>query len=412
MGRRAVAMNGPEEQGAQPGGRARGGRWIALDLLRFCAVFLMVQGHTFTELLDRSVQSERWYRHHMFVHGYTAPMFLFASGLAFGYTTFRGWEANRRPGDALWKRFRRYGWLLLIGYALHLPSISIAELAHLDPARLRAWLQVDVLQHIGVSLALCQLLVVVLRTPQRFAMVVGAMFSFAVLAAPIVWRWPAEEHLPGALAGFVNQAAGSLFPLVPWAGFTYAGILCAYFARNARSPARDLAWPFAIVTALLLLVPIAVNHTGWNPYGVHDFWKTSPYYFFWRLGNVMAVLTLLCFAERWIERAKIVEHAQSIPSRALRIVRVVGQESLIVYVAHLLVLHGSVVNRGIRSYTGQSLSLVAATAVALALFVAMVALARAWHQTKQREAQARPLELAATTSAMVIAGAVWAMLSA
>ena len=49
---------------------------------------------------------------------------------------------------------------------------------------------------------------------------------------------------PDAIAGFVNQTSGSLFPLVPWAGFTYAGILCAYFARNARSPGRELAWPF------------------------------------------------------------------------------------------------------------------------------------------------------------------------
>ena len=31
-------------------------RWLALDLLRFVAVFLMVQGHTFTELLTSDVQ--------------------------------------------------------------------------------------------------------------------------------------------------------------------------------------------------------------------------------------------------------------------------------------------------------------------------------------------------------------------
>ena len=394
-----------EEPGTEPQKKAKGGRWLALDLLRFCAVFLMVQGHTFTELLDPAVRAERWYRHHNFVHGYTAPMFLFASGLAFGFTTFRTWDANLRPGPALWKRFRRYGWLLLIGYLLHLPSRSLQVLANLSPERMRGWLQVDVLQHIAISLAVCQLLVVVLRKPGRFAAVIGALFALVVLTAPLVWRWPADQILHPALAGYVNGASGSLFPIVPWAGFTYAGILAAYFARNVDSPSRALAWPFAIVTALLILVPIAINRTLWNPYGVHDFWRTSPYFFFWRLGNVLAVLTLLCFAERWIERAKLAVDPAAWSAKALAIVRVVGQESLIVYVAHLLVLHGSVLNRGIRAYTGQSLSLGWSIFTALALFVAMVALARIWAGLKKRELSFRAVQLAATSAI------VWTMIA-
>jgi uncharacterized membrane protein len=67
----------------------RGPRWLALDLFRFAAALLMVQGHVFTELLSSDYSGERWVRHHRFVHGYTAPMFLFAAGLAFGVTTFR-----------------------------------------------------------------------------------------------------------------------------------------------------------------------------------------------------------------------------------------------------------------------------------------------------------------------------------
>lgn len=391
------------DSGTEPQKKSKGGRWLALDLLRFCAVFLMVQGHTFTELLDPAVRAERWYRHHSFVHGYTAPMFLFASGLAFGYTTFRSWDANLRPGPSLWKRFRRYGWLLLIGYLLHLPSRSLHVLVNLSPERLQGWLQVDVLQHIAISLGACQLLVLALRKPGRFAAVIGVLFTLAVFTAPMVWRWPASEVLHPALAGFVNGASGSLFPLVPWAGFTYAGILAAYFARNVQSPSRSLAWPFAIVSALVILVPIAINHTRWNPYGVHDFWRTSPYFFLWRLGNVLAVLTLLCFAERWMERARVGLDPATWSAKALAIVRVVGQESLIVYVAHLLVLHGSVLNRGIRAYTGQSLSLVAASAVALALFLAMVALARAWAELKKREVSFRAVQVAATSALVWVA---------
>jgi hypothetical protein len=390
----------------------RAGRWSALDLLRFCAVFLMVQGHTFTELLEPAVRTERWFRHHNFVHGYTAPMFLFASGLAFGYTTFRAWDQNLRIGDPLWKRFRRYGWLLLVGYALHLPTIDPGQFSQLGPAQIRTLLHVDVLQHIGVSLAICQVLVLVLRKPERFAAVVGVLFVLAVLAAPIVARWDAASVLPMGVAGFVNEAEGSLFPLVPWAGFTYAGILCAYFARHARSPSKELAWPFAVAASIALLVPIAINHTGWNPYGVHDFWRTSPYYFFWRLGNVLAVLALLCFFERWIDRSKVGASrsygsacsagARPLLARGLSLVRAVGQQSLIVYVAHLLVLHGSVLNDGMKDWWGPTLSLAEASAVALGLFLAMVALAKGWTELQQRELRDKAVQLA-TTSALVYA---------
>lgn len=371
------------------------GRWLALDLLRFCAVFLMIQGHTFTALLEPAERAERWYRHHNFVHGYTAPMFLFAAGLAFGYTTFRSWNQLLVPGKALWKRFRRYGWLLLIGYGLHLPSTSLVELSSLPPERLRTWLQIDVLQHIAVSLALCQLLVLVLRTPGRFAFAIAGLFMMAVWSAPWVWRFDLTEMSP-AVSGIINGSTGSPFPLVPWAGYTYAGILCAYFARNAQRPSRDLAWPFAIAAAIFLLVPIAINHMGFNPYGVHDFWKTSPYYFFWRLGNVVAVLALLCFAERFMERVEIGADRHSRSGRALELVRVVGQESLIVYVGHLLVLHGSVINRGIRAYTGETLSLVAASVVALLLFAVMIAFAWLWHTLKKREVRVRSVGFTAT----------------
>jgi hypothetical protein len=380
--------------------RAPAGRWAALDLLRFCAVFLMVQGHTFGALLDPSVRAERWFRHHNFVHGYTAPMFLFASGLAFGYTTFRTWDSQTKLGDAVWKRLRRYGWLVLIGYALHLPSISPTELAHADAASMRSWMQVDVLQHIGFSLAICQLLVLALRSQRRFAVVIGAMLVVAVFLAPIVWRWDASAALPHGLAGYVNQAEGSLFPIFPWAGFTYAGILTAYFAQHVRVPSRDLAWPIASVAALSLLVPIAINHTGWNPYGAHEFWRTSPYYFFWRLGNVMAVLALLCFAERWIDRSRVVRDPRGAPARALGLVRAVGQESLVVYVAHLIVLHGSVLNDGLKDHVGETLGLVDASLVSLALFAAMLVLAKGWSELSQREVRVKAVQLA-TTSALV-----------
>jgi uncharacterized membrane protein len=363
-----------------------GSRWLALDLLRFVAVLLMVQGHVFTSLLDPSYESQRWLRHHNFVHGYTAPMFLFASGLAFGYTTFRGWKANTTWGDALAKRFRRYGWLLVIGYALHMPALALTRLLHLDAGTVREWLQVDVLQHIGVSLALLQLLALAVRREKVFVGVVGALFAAVVLGAPLVWAADVS-FLPQPIAAYVNADTGSLFPLFPWAGFTYAGILVAYAARTARRPSHDLAWPLLALTVTLFVVPIALNRTGLQPYGAHDFWKTDPYYFFFRLANVLAVLTAWCFVEKLADRRGWLDEgtkeSRTKIGEALTLVRVVGAESLLIYVVHLVFLHGSVLSSGLEHATGRSLTFGQASFVATALFVAMVALAWTWHEWKK-----------------------------
>lgn len=380
--------------------KAKGGRWLALDLLRFCAVFLMVQGHVFTSLLDPSYAAQRWHRHHNFVHGYTAPMFLFASGLAFGYTTFRAWESNTSVGDGLWKRFRRYGWLLGIGYVLHMPALALTRLVHIeDEGTWRNWLQVDVLQHIGVSLVLLQLLALAVRKQAAFVAIVAVLFVAVVFGAPIVWRWDVAAHLPLGIASYVNAGTGSLFPLVPWAGFTYAGILVAFAARRVKKPSHELAWPLLALTVAAFVVPIGLNRTGFQPYGPHDFWKTDPYYFFFRLANVLSVLTAWCFVERFADaRGWLKEGTQQARTRAgrfLELVRIVGAESLLIYVVHLVFLHGSVLSTGVEHYVGQSLTLGQASIGAATLFLAMVALAWTWHEWKKGEWRFRVLQWSA-----------------
>lgn len=381
------------------------GRWLALDLFRFCAVCLMVQGHVFSSLLDPATRAQGWYPHHNVVHGYTAPMFLFGSGLAFGYTTFRAWSEHAAGGPAAVKRFKRYAWLLVIGYALHLPTISLTRLLALeDPARIASFIQVDVLQHIGVSLAFCQLLVLVCaRAPRVFVGIVAVMAATFVLAAP--WAWGVDLRatgVPAWLAAYFNgQALGpdpvrttSPFPLFPWAGFTYIGILVAYAVGvrgGAGSVSHRVRWPFAALAAVLLVAPVLVDRSAWWPWPDHDFWRTNPLVFAWRLGNILAVLTLLCFLEEAMERAGwLAKTAKTLSSRiaqrALAWVKLVGAESLIIYVVHLVVLYGSVLGRGLddtETFRASTQGLASASLVSLGLLLAMVLLARAWSELRK-----------------------------
>jgi hypothetical protein len=138
-----------------------------------------------------------------------------------------------------------------------------------------------------------------------------------------------------------------------------------------------------------------MNRMGVRLYGPHEFWHTDPYYFFFRLGNVTGVLTVLAYLERAAESAKLALRGNGRIARSLRWVRVVGEESLVVYVAHLVMLHGWVIRPGMVAAMGHSLSLVQCSFVALALFASMVLVARAWSDMKQSRLRFQAVQLSA-----------------
>ena len=144
-------------------------RWRALDLLRLVAVVLMVQGHVFTALLDRELRHGPWYIRHSYVHGLTAPIFFFASGLAFGVATLRNWSDHAHWGPPVKRRLGRYGWLLFIGYMLSLPELSFRELwTSASPDTARMFFRVDALENIAVSLIIVQGLVWLTKNQRLF----------------------------------------------------------------------------------------------------------------------------------------------------------------------------------------------------------------------------------------------------
>jgi uncharacterized membrane protein len=350
-------------------------RWTALDLFRLLAVLLMVQGHAFNVVVEEAIRPVTWYRWHNYVHGYTAPMFLFAAGLAFGLTTFRRWPDHQRLGRPFWKRVERYAMIVAIGYLLHLPDFAARPVDAMSPDQVRNFLKVDALHNIGVTLLLAEVLVVALRRRGVFVATMATLGSAVVLFAPAIARLPAEEWLSAPLVGYVNDRQGSLFPLVPWSGFICAGIVVAHFVE--RYHARAAKWPDAgqltAYGAALLVLSLVLGKLDLDVFGEHNFWKTSPLFFLWRVGIVMLVLAVLVGVERFVPRG-----------RPLRLVEILGMETLVIYVAHLIVLYGSPVHPGFHRTIGKTLPIPEATVFFLVLLGAMVALAAGWHWIKTR----------------------------
>jgi fucose 4-O-acetylase-like acetyltransferase len=383
------------EVASAPQAATKAGRFAALDLLRFLAVVMMVQGHTFREVLETAVRAERWHGYHNYVHGYTAPIFLFSSGLAFGITTFRSWEKHLGWGPTLLKRLERYALLLMIGYAIRMPHLSLTTLLHTPREALSPILEVDALQNIGVTLALAELTVVALRTRKRFVALIASLTVLAVVCAPAIWRLDVSE-VPVFFAAYVNAGTGSIFPLAPWSAFLLTGILTAHLlwdpaTRGVRPNAHVLLFALGACTLLVGRQLTSAHLDGL--WGEHNYWKTSPYFFLVRIGVVWMVLAALTWSAN---------RFPALSGRKAKLVQTLGQETLVIYVGHLFVLYGSPVSRGIVPFVGPTLGVLESTLLVLAVFVAMIALALSWHAVKTRYPKPFDRTRRAITAALVL----------
>jgi len=371
-------------------------RWLALDLLRFIAVLLMVQGHTFNVVLSAEERAADWHRYHSFVHGLTAPMFLFGAGLAFGVTTFRNFEQHTRFGPATVQRLKRYGWLVLIGYALQMPSLSLLRTLDLPADAVRHALHIGPLQLIGVALAVLELAAIALRTRGRYVGAVATSGLAIAFGAPLLEQVPIERVLPLAMTAFLDARTGSLFPLFPWGAYLCAGIVVAHLIWDAqlRAPRRNIALPMALIGFVLCGVTYTLYRLQLNIYGPHEYWRTDPQFTFFRLGVVLLVLGPLAGLVTTLQRAARERASRTAANTALRGLRAaanIGRESLVIFVGHLLVLYGSPLWRSLRHHLGGKLDLFDACVMAAALIAAMVALAHVW--TMLRTNRKRPFEV-------------------
>lgn len=340
---------------------------------------MMVQGHVFYAILETSVKgaTKGWYPWHSYVHGYTAPIFFFSSGLAFGITTLRTWEQHLGFTKAVRKRFERYAILLLIGYGMHASALTLRRMLALSREELAPILQMDTLQNIAVFLLVTELLVICLRKPVIFAWVSGLLGAAVVIAAPWLWRMDVSSW-PVGLAAMVNESTGSIFPIPPWSGFISAGVVTAYLLWDEKNR-RFRNKPYVLLGlggVALAALSYVLSEIGYEPWGEHNRWKTGPYFFLTRVGVVWMVLAVFSALEVRFEAVR--------SSKVSIGIQRLGQETLVVYVAHLLVLYGTPWTPSLYAAYPDALTLGQSTLVFVVLFAVMVVFALLWREWKVR----------------------------
>ncbi len=315
----------------------------ALDVLRAFAVVQMVQGHTLDALLDESLRDGTWFEVWRWLRGLTAPAFLFCAGFAFIL-------AHQRRPEAVGRRMRRALLLIGLGYALRTPWLALFT-GNLDADSLRSWALVDVLQCIGVSIALLEASMRLRATGRTWLW--GLVTAVSLLLGPGgLWLGPG---LPTWTANYLGQ--DTLFALLPWAGHLAAGALFAELRGLAPTQVRGrrLARASLLAAPIVLAALFDALARGVGAHGI----------------RLVCVLLLMCLFGVVASR---------MGQTTLRIARDVSASSLFVYVTHIAIVYASGVGLAVRP--GPTLPLPVALGSALALLLGCLLLRRVWKRIR------------------------------
>lgn len=336
---------------------------------------VMVQGHVFEALLSPLARADRLYQLQVVLHGSTAPGFLFASGFVAGLP--------RSPLSlrASARRARRLLFVLGVGYALHLPYLSLAKTLVATPAEKTALFACDALQLIAAT----QLFVLLLQwlIGLRWQLAAGALTIVILAVGPFVFSSGLSGQIHPALGAYLDDSHGSHFPLFPYAAFVLAGTMAgaALGRQGARTRRRrGLAWSAGLLLFGFLL-SLALS-------GRVDFWHISPGYVLLRLGGLILVLLGI---ELLTDRG-----LPGIPAMAL-----LGHETLLVFCLHLYFLFGGVLGSAPLAGFARELGFASTCVVLVAMLPVLLAAAWSWHALKARFPHGASDLLAFLTTAFV-----------
>ena len=328
-------------------------------MLRALAVAEMIHGHSLDGLLDSSLRDSTFFISWAHVRGYTAPLFLFAAGFSFAVATLPFITEYSTFSRGLLRRIQRLFYVIFIGYFLHLPFLSLRKT--ILSIGTQAWddlLRVDILQCIGVSVLFLQAWQF-LRPKREVTWVV---IGFFILILPILTPYLNNSEPVQALPAFIRYYfVNSRFPLFYYTSFLFSGFLLGYVFLEKRN--HWLRCALVIGLASIVIAQI---------FGKMDI--AAILQNFLNKVGVMVLLTIM------LERAE--KLWRYMPSA----VKYFGRQSLVVYVVHLVLIYGSVLNRGLVSYWGQSLTFQELYLFVIWLMAAMMLISYVWHRLKHEHA--------------------------
>lgn len=306
-----------------------------IDAIRAYAILMMLQGHFVDTMLAYRFRDleNALYSTWFFMRGMTAPIFFTVTGLVFTFLLLRDGRPIKE-NERIRKGIRRGFFLIFMGYLLkvNFPAFLIGWFYKSYPA-------LDVLHNIGFALLAliglyCLHLISKISLPLLYFG--GGIFIFLINPTWLAYEW---DFLPIVLRNYFDADNGSIFLPVPWLGFTLLGAGIGWHLFHKTYLYRTWYWPAILLTTGLTLhffstkgLLLLNQWTGWA-----NFLQLAyDNVLFWRFGHVLIIISLFIFLEKII----------TFPPLMLKI----GSETLTIYATHYVVLYGTWLGIGIKTF--------------------------------------------------------------
>ncbi len=321
-------------------------RIIAIDILRALAVILMVEGHTVHVFLRNDFRNHASAAYNLWIwmRGFTAPLFMFVSGLIFTYLLLD--DNLRLKSERFGKGIGRGLFLLALGYLLRFPSFNPFRLARVSREQWLTFISVDALHVIGLGIISVALFTRAFEyfgaNRKLFTGYVAALFSAFALGY-FLQSGDVVRSLPDFLAAYFVYDFGSVFTLFPWLGYLFLGAAVSVTLKKRENEFpvfRLAAAAFAVFFVATVTYRILFGET-----------------YFSIIAERASFVTALFFV--------IFLQAKNKKS-ASPVLTALGKNTLLIYAVHLVVLYGSPASLGFYQLFPHSLS-VAETVIAVLL---------------------------------------------
>ncbi|MCH2225009.1 MAG: DUF1624 domain-containing protein [Crocinitomicaceae bacterium] len=309
-----------------------------IDMARSVAILLMLEGHFVDDALDPIYRDPEnsIYSTWLFIRGFTAPVFLTVTGLIFVYLLLKNREFSFRENLRVRKGFKRVVELFFWGFIVQYYAFHVLEC---------------IATGIFTILVIYGLYKLIKVIPLWFY-----FFSMGILAFSL---FPTIDDMPNGMGlpenswkwfldlfcDFESRSTKVLFPTAPFVGYTMFGAMIGTLLHDFHGHVKKFYFPlaFTVIGSLLFFEPrlllnlvdsfIDLFASSWN----YKFAQLD--WLFERLGMVLIELSILMFIDKYFG-----ERMQK-----NNLFLKVGQNTLTIYILHMVLLYGSISGFGLNS---------------------------------------------------------------
>ena len=328
-------------------------RLYFIDIARSIAILLMLEGHFVDNgLMDvyRDTNNDI-YNAWLFVRGFTSPIFLTITGIVFTYLLIGNNHLEYFKNNRIKKGYKRVVELLFWGYVVQVYAFHV-------------------LQCIGIGILSILILYGIYKAVKIIPLWVYFFFAGTIIFSSyiVISSWSKEYYWPESAPIFIqNMFHGkySIFPILPRMGYTMYGAMIGVILYTYKSKVKE--WSFILSVFLIgaflyfFLKDVLLIIDGIFAHPIYHLYKVD--WLYECLGMVLIILSILIAIEKLIGELK--------PNLFLKI----GQNTLTIYILHMVLLYGSITGFGINRVIHKNLTpwqIVPATICFILFFVILI----------------------------------------